>query len=240
MKLVNKMILGLCLSAGVFSAVAGEVKAEMVSLTVAKSLPSELPFQVKPHNHPEGFSVTYLLTGEGMTGINEKSLKLDSVKTSDGKELSKTRRGGANYKMGSFAKVGDEGEFGSFSFSVNENIIGKAQGLKISGSIKVFLGDKVLEKTTSPGDLKLLKDTVAGIEVSYSENKFGGSAGIKVKGNLNKIVSVMILDEKGKEIKSNGWSGWDDQKTYNFSKLPKVGQLKLMYWNELVEQEVKF
>ena len=77
-------------------------------------------------------------------------------------------------------------------------------------------------------------------QVLTRANKFGGSAGIKVKGNLNKIVSVMILDEKGKEIKSNGWSGWDDQKTYNFSKLPKVGQLKLMYWNELVEQEVKF
>ena len=240
MKLVNKMILGMCLSAGLLSAFAGEVKAELVSVHIAKSLPSEVPFQVKPHNHPDGFSVTYLLKGEGMTGINEKSLKLESVKIAAGKELSKTRTGSANYKMGSFPKVGEKGEFGSFSFTVSENIMGKADGLKISGSIKVFLGDKVLEKTTSPGDLKLLKDTVAGIEVSYSENKFGGSAGIKVKGNLNKIVSVMILDEKGKEIKSNGWSGWDDQKTYNFQKLPEVGQLKLMYWNELVEQEVQF
>ena len=240
MNLVQKLIMGALCSASFLSVSAADIKADIVNVTVAKPLPSDMPFGAKPHNHPDGFKVTYILVGEGMTAIDEDSLKISSIKLADGKEISKTRTGRANYKMGSFPKIGEKGEYGAFSIEIKEKAFGKIDGLKISGSLTVLMGDKVLEKTTSPGDLTKLNDEVGGLKIAYSINKFNKKGGISVEGDLSKVVSVTLIDAKGKELESNGSMTWDNKKTYDFRNIPKNGQLKISYWNSMVPKEVKF
>ena len=81
------------------------VTARPVQIVTCDKLPEGLDFQVQPTGYKLGFQIYYLLEGENIVGIKTNSLKIDSMKTPDGVEISKTRNGNRTYAQGMFPEV---------------------------------------------------------------------------------------------------------------------------------------
>ncbi len=195
--------------------------AKLVSVTAAAGVPEGADFQVKPMGYEYGVTLHFFVTGENMISFDEKSLKADG------------------WKLGSFPKVGDDGSQASFAIQKKGNYLGKVDNLKVEGSVVLYTGGetKTLTQKMKVGDKAV---EVGPFKVNGGKSKgFFGGEGLHVKGEINKIKEVKVL-QNGKELDRQGssWSG--DSKTFNFKGLKGEIEISIIYWPDLKKTEVSF
>ncbi len=218
------------------------ITCKPVMITACAELPAAIDFQNRPMGYELGFKIAYLVEGEDLIGFKKDSLTITAITTADGKDLSKKRNGKASYQQGSFPKTTDDGKFGIFEIEVSENQFGKTDGITVQGSITALSGsDRQTKKVTltvgeakveDVGGLKI--SLVGGGEKSEKQSFFGGgSFGVQVAGDINKVAELTLFDGTTK-VDSQGSSWSDATKTYNFAKpAGKILTVEISYWNKL-------
>ena len=156
-----------------------------------------------------------------MISFDEKSLKADG------------------WKLGSFPKVSDDGTQASFSIHKKGDYLAKVDNIKAEGSVELYTGGetKTLIQKINVGDEPV---DMGPFKVNGGKSKgFFGGEGLHVKGEINKIKEVKVL-QNGKELDRQGssWSG--DSKTFNFKGLKGEIEISIIYWPDLKKTEVSF
>lgn len=174
--------------------------------------------KVKPQTCEFEVSKHYVVTGENMIFFDKKSLKADG------------------WKLGSFLKVSDDGTQASFSIKKKcENL----DETKVEGSIILYIGGETetLIQKMKVGDKAV---EVGPFKVNGGKSKgFFGGEGLHVKGEINKIQTVKVL-QNGKELDRQG-SCWSDRsKAFNFKGLKGEIEISISYWPDLKKTEVSF
>jgi hypothetical protein len=97
-------------------------------------------------NRRPGSQIVYLMTGKDLVGIKHDSLRIESVRTIDGAEISKKRNGEPAYQLLSLSTA-DSGKYCGFSVLVEGDHFGKVETLAIKGTIVALRSTKHEEKT---------------------------------------------------------------------------------------------
>jgi hypothetical protein len=231
------------LTTGMLAAAEGPtITCKPVMMTSCAELPASIDFQNRPMGYELGFKIVYLVEGEDLIGFKKDSLTIAAITTADGKNIAAKRNGKPSWKQGSFPKTTDDGKFGIFEIEVSEVVFGKADGISVNGTITALSGsDRQTKKATlTVGEAKVedlggLKISLVGAGAEKEEKKsfFGGSFGVQVDGDINKVAEVNLFDGTTK-VDSQGSSWSDTRKTYNFTKpAGKSLTVEISYWNKL-------
>ena len=216
--------------------------AELVQILANDHVASDVPFEVKPfNNNEEGVSVTYLVTGENITGFKPNSVIIENLSVSKGTKLPPNLVKRVTFNS-FFAKVSPDGTYGRFSVLVPLEHATRVTGLKFKGSIVARISEKT-EKTTY---LALPPAGAPAITINafkISRPKIMGNKGwfnITIAGPLQQIKTI-IVSSGGAEIKSNGSCGSDDSISYTY---PDTGSgqitVQLETWVNLTEVTIPF
>ncbi|MGB6219703.1 hypothetical protein [Haloferula sp.] len=218
------------------------ISVRLVQYQVGASLSDKVPFEVKPMGHKFGAELAFLVSGPNLVAFKEDSVVIDRMLDRDGNELSKNKRGKSIWEEGSFPKVSEDGDVGSFTVELRGELMGRLEGAKVEGSVVMFTGGETDEATG-----KLIKGAkpidVGPFKVSISSGgMFGGkdSTSIKVVGDYASIIELEIMDG-GKKLNSSGGSWSGDSKTFSFSKAENSElEVRVSYWKNLSETKVPF
>lgn len=213
-------------------------------------VPEEIKFGEKPMGYEPGFKIFFMVNGKDMNAFKKDSLSIEYIKTKDGQDISKSRGGKANYKMGSFPKTTEDGKRAFFSLESGENIFGTADDLQIKGQITVLtsskletVGTKELEFGKSDSQKAGTFTVTANPKAEVNMLKLGGddkSLKVKVQGPLDSISNISFSVD-GKDEKGNSWFGRDDSRTYSMSNATgKKVVVKINYWLDLKEKTIPF
>ena len=184
----------------------------------------KLPFDVKPMGPDKvGCEITFLVTGENLTGIEDDAVNITSITAGGGKDITKNSRGRDAWKLDTFRKkVSQDGKYATFSVFVetetpltSPNINGTVT-VKTSGEVKT---ETLTFETTQKG----AEQKAGPLTFAIDDYK---SFQIRMKGNKNLISEIKII-AGGKTIKQQGWSGFNDQWTYTFSSAPTTPEFTL-------------
>lgn len=249
MRLAAVPLLLAVLSSGALAAEPGITITPVQVISQAK-VPAGAPDKAKKIMFTEGFSIGYLVAGKDLIGFAEDSLRIDAIRTRDGKDLAKKRNGEPAWEMGSFPEASDDGAFAFFTLECDEPAFGQVEGLAISGTITVLTASDLATVETKAHELKgKAADQAGEFTVTYGAGggmSFGNGedAGpsITLTGPLAKITKVMLVVD-GAETKSN--SNWGaqgtDSRTYGFEKVAgTTGSVRISYWKDLRETPVAF
>ncbi len=211
-----------------------------------------LKFDEKPMGYEPGFKIFFLITGKDMTGFKKDGLSIEYIKGKDGKDISKSRTGKENYKMGSFPKVSDDGKKATFSIESDEDVFGSAESMQIRGKITMVSSTKSETLTSKELDATKNESQKTGNFTVTANPKadadgmmvdMGGndkSLKVSVQGPMESISNISFVVD-GKESKSNGWFGMDNSRTYTLeaTKGNKV-TVKISYWADMKDTPVPF
>lgn len=233
-----------------FSIRAQDFSVKPIMIQECASVAEEIKFGDKPMGYEPGFKIFLMINGRDMSAFKKEGLSIDYIKAKDGQDISKARGGKANYKMGSFPKVTEDGKRAFFSLESSENVFGSAEALQIKGQISVMTSSK--SETVSTKELEFGKNesqkvglftVTANPKAEGTINLGGGddkASKIKVQGPLDSISNISFAVD-GKEEKNKGWFGFDDSKTYSLG-IANVNKVvvKIIYWTDLKEKPIPF
>jgi hypothetical protein len=214
------------------------IKIHAIQLVSCASLPEGV--DIAPMGHKVGFELYYLVEGANLAGIKEDSLVMESIKTKENVELSKTPGGRPAYDLGSFPDVSSSGKYAIFSIKVDQDQFGKVESLAIKGKITLLMGSKREEKTVklavSDKKTKQVGPFMVGIDEPMGEEGIG----VTITGPLQSFIDAKLITKKGEE-ESQGSFSTGNSKTLSFSK-PASGtvNVKMSYWADLREETVGF
>jgi hypothetical protein len=221
------------------------VKPLMVQLGAPAGV--ELSFQDKPMGYETGYVIHLLVHGEGIAGIKDDSLAITTLAAADGKNLATGRTGKPAWKMGSFPKVTEDGKVAIFSIEGPDNLLGRVDGVTLTGSITLLLGSEVGTAATGEIDAKASKPvqfpgfTVKTGHAASVIHMLGGGGddqgiSVTVEGNLGAIIEVKA-SQGGAALESSSSSSNDTWRTYDFSGKPAgTVAVTVTYWKDLKEQ----
>jgi hypothetical protein len=226
---------------------AAEPTVTPIGLFLGSEVGGALPFELKPMNLETGYKLHLLISGRDIAQFKDDSLVLTEVIDSEGVNRAKNRKGEAAYEMGSFPEVNEEGTKAVFSIEGAADLLGRSDGLKVTGSITLLLGSEVIEgkseplPAAGPGSATINGFTVTTGKPAEGMSFFGNSddqTSVVVKGPLDSIVSFAVTRD-GNELDQGGSMGGDDNRTYFFDGKPE-GQLvvTIRSWKDLKEQVV--
>lgn len=223
MKLTHSIILSLgLLSTPALAQDKTAITAKPVTVSISSKLPASISFQDKPFGHKEGASVTFFLQGANMVSIDRDSFT-DSKWTVDFN-----------------SRVSDSGKTGSISLN-NQSFAGESSEIKIDGTVNVLVGSNVqtkkikLKKGAKPTQLP---GFTMALTLGDGKGFFGGSKGVKVIGNFDKIKSVSVK-RNGKDKSNQGSSSSNDTKIFNFDDIKDGEEVTITYWKNTKEIAVK-
>ena len=232
-----------------FSIRAQDFTVKPIMIQECAPVAEEIKFGEKPMGYEPGFKIFLMINGKDMSAFKKEGLSIDYIKTKDGQDISKSRAGKVNYKMGSFPKVTEDGKRAFLSLESSENVFGSAEALQIKGRITVLTSSKV--ETLSTKELEFGKSesqkvgpfTVTANPKAESTFNLGGddkASKIKVQGPLDSISNISFVVD-GKDEKNKGWFGFDDSKTYSIG-IANVNKVvvKINYWVDLKEKAIPF
>ncbi len=226
-------VLATALAAAEPAAPAFSVRA--VQVLSSAPLPGDLPFELKPFGHETGFKIWFLVEGADIIGLDEKSLAITSLTAADGRDLAKQRNGKPTWKLDSFPKVSDDGRRAVFAIECSAEAFGQAESAKLAGRIGLLTGSERQEQELAFDPAKPSKAEVGKLALEFGAKGFGFGGGgdgygIKISGPLATIASLEIVDGD-KRIRSNGWSGSDGARTYQFEKPAGAApKLAIAWW----------
>jgi len=224
-------------------------------------VPEGVPDAAKTVMFNKGFSIGYLIQGDGIIGVDKESLVIDQILLPGGKDITKKRNGKNNWEIGSFPEVSDDGRFCFFQVTSDEHAFGKAESLDIHGSIGVRTASDLKTFSTKAhvldgGDTEVVdefsvtfgRDPNDKGETAFFRNDKKDKATVVVSGMLDKLTEVVLMIA-GKAIKSEESYGPSTSagsgvgsRTYIFSRgegaVPGVLQFK--FWKDLKEVVVHF
>jgi len=200
-------------------------------------------------NEKAGCEITYLIAGENISAIEEKSVSITSITTKDGKDLSKDTRGRAAWKLGPFPKASDDGSYAVFSLFVpiegamtvpivKGSITVKAAGKTETQTLTFKTANKGVEQKTGPFTFAVADDAKDGDDDTMRGFGFGGF-GITMTGDMNLIADISI-NAGGRTIKRQGHMSINNQTTkdgkldlskqtttYQFASAPRTPEFTL-------------
>lgn len=219
-------LLGAVLALTCGLSLAAEFEVKLVQATANADLPRSVPQEVQPMNNQHGATLSFLIKGEDIVEIDQKSLKLET---------------GGKWEIGFFNKVSEDGAYALLNLSTNKEILGQLDALKLKGTVKVVTGSEMKTETLTLTDgAEAVK--VGTLSVSYKGEKsdkkkkgfgFGMGSGIHVKGDLATVKSIIVKVD-GEEADSNGHSTFNNNRNYQFAGLKgDPVEVTLTYWTDL-------
>lgn len=233
----------LSLSLVPFVVVAAEpIEVSLVHVQAGKPLPEEIPFDVKPMGYEPGAKFSFLVRGENLVAIKDKSVDIKSFKLGDGREWSRTRSGKANWKQESFSKVTEDGKLGRFAILFPGDLFGSLEGASLEGSFTAITASKPEEKKIELTDGDKTLHELGPFEISAGKGGgfFGGGDGtsVTVTGNHDALIEVTVKDGDT-ELDGNSTSSVNKAKTYHFEKAKgEKLSVTVRYWTDLKEEVV--
>ena len=241
---------------------AQDMKVRMVGYKDCHPDLSKLTFEYKPqYCSMSQQSFTFMVEGQNIAVLDEDSLKLSKLEI-DGKDILYNRKGDDNFKIGSFPKVDENGDFTVFDVNIKSAPFGKIGHVSLEGTVNIMTSERMIIKErkglylTKGFSMKLgsltISDKPIPEEADASDNIGKAlSKGLKnvlsgnndsliiyVKGDINAFVSLEVY-ENGKKIDSGWYSSNDDEKTLNYSKPNgSIIDIKVKYWDALKHNTV--
>jgi len=240
--------------------------ASPVAYKDCAEFPSDMEFGEKPmFCNDSGSTIAFMVEATDLVAIDDESLVLNV--TLNGKDIGTDRLGEPVYELGSFPKVSKNGKYAVFEVELGQGIFRELHNVKLDGTVKVYTSTSLMDvsqsvdlanpftqtigpftignvhpnhtSSTEEGLGGAMEDTlVNGLRAAFSGG--GGSNGITlhVKGDLNALVSLDILD--GAEVLTSSSSTWSSDVKSMYFDTPKQSKvvLRLKYWNDLQMQTV--
>jgi hypothetical protein len=149
-----------------------------------------LPMNLRPMGEDKiGCKITYLVAGNGITEIVSDSLKIESITSKDGKDISKNNRGRDAWSMDRFPRISDDGKLATFSIFVATDAPTVMPNIKASLNMKSADRTETARlafKTSEKG-----KTQKAGpLTFSVAKNTSGGSGMF----SFDSIITISSID----------------------------------------------
>ena len=211
-------------------------KTYIASTTVcADNVPEKARNQSCGKSGFDGSSVAFYAVGKDFIKVGDKSLHIEILEI-DGVDFRKTATNEDNFKLGWQSKPSDDGKFARWEIGIPNSYTHVANKLRIKGSINAYTGSDT-SKAVSPA-IKLSdfeSFTLGPVLIKSSSQKafgIGSSIGLMIDTQSSLIKQIELLDGEN-IIKSNGWSGWENNKTYMFNKpATDLVKVKVTYWDK--------
>lgn len=246
MDLIRILILGTFVSAPVL---AGPPFARLAQVVRTDALPADVPAEVRPMMASgPGVSATFLVTSEKLSEFKEGSLQIDSISAGPGITLPPNIGKRAEFNT-FFAGVSPDGTYGRFTVHIPLDGATKADGLKLRGSVKAFVGGSAESTKPVPAPLKPGTEVKAGeYTIKLATQQAGmlllgsakGSLAFTVDGPPDSIRGVVALAD-GKPLESAGIITANGVKTYGFAPAAEQAvSIRIDYWKSRTEVAVPF
>jgi len=136
------------------------------------------------------------------------------------------------WKCGPFPKISKSGNAALFTIEHHGDLLTAKKEIKLQGSIDIKTGTKLIKK-----DLTLPK---LGKAVKVDGFTFKANKGeLEVTGEHDNIQKISVTLD-GKELKTNGSSWSDKQKTYHYNDIDKGAKISFSYWAGSETKKVTF
>lgn len=230
-------------------AIAGPPLARLVQLVRTDALPADVPGEVRPMMASgPGVSATFLVTSERLSEFKEGSLRIDGISAGPGTTLPPNIGQRAEFNA-FFAAASTDGTYGRFTVHVPLDGAIKVEGLKLRGSVRVFLGGSAESTKPVPAPLQPGTEAKAGaFTIKAATQQPGllllgpgkGGLSFTVEGPPDSIRGVVALVE-GKPLESAGIITANGVKTYGFAPSPDQNvEIRIDYWQNRTEVVVPF
>ena len=232
--LVFPLVAAMLGGAATASAQNEKLAAKPIVYTFVMPEVETLPFNLKPMGvEKTGCQITFLLAGNGLTDIGRDAVSITSITAPDGKDISKNSRGRDAWEFNSFsANVSDDGKQAVFTiFVATEKPLTTPA---INGSVTVKAAGATKTETVTFKTADMGKEQKAGPFTFACENDDDDDFQIIMKGDRS-LVSEMKVTAGGREIKQQGFFGFNNQTTYSFASAPTTPEftLTVTYYTEL-------
>lgn len=215
------------------------MRARPIQVLSCGAAPEGLAFDIRPMGFRSGFEIYYLVEGQGIAGF--ESLSIDSIKTAQGSDISKSASGEPNYEAGPFPRRSADGKYCVFSLEVNHDEFGKVDQLAVKGNVTILLGTKKeakkIELKTSDNQEKKVGPFSVRVKPAGAPSpfKFGpaDSLDVEITGPLSSLSQMKFLDG---DHEMQGASTSSDGKSVVYSlPKPKAASVTatLTYWLDL-------
>ncbi|MGJ8656774.1 MAG: hypothetical protein ACSHX6_10000 [Akkermansiaceae bacterium] len=195
------------------------IESKLVVVAVNSGLAKEDNDLQRLFNHSSNPAVrlTFMVKAKNIVQVLEKS-----VVTNHSKE----------WKCGSHPRIANEGEAAAFIIEKKGDFIGKENDIKVTGTIDIQTGTKLVPKSFSlmSYDEPFRMDDFV---FTLLEDK------LKVEGN-HKLIKEITVKHNDKILNTHGASWSNDTKTYNYKDIGKGAKISFSYWDGLVTRKVKF
>ncbi len=137
-----------------------------------------------------GSAIYFYAEGENFVGLNKNSLSIKRLEVA-GKDIRQTRSLEDNFKLGSFPKVSDDGNFVTWSVSIPSGFHSPRNALQIKGSIEALKSEELLSAESSEVKYDSFSDfTLGPITVKGTEIKPVQKSEIKDEELLKKLTEL--------------------------------------------------
>ncbi len=212
MKLFTYVISSLGLMACFLSAQdKPKITAIPVTVKYSSGLPDDVSFGDGPFYYKKGLQLTFLLQGNNIMSVDEKSFKAEGWVFQD-RDLV-TNGKSVNFNL------------------YNEGFKGNLDDVKLSAAIEVMYGisSKTRKIFFKKGD-KPIKFLGFTVEVNQR--------GVKVVGEHEMIKSISVVRD-GREKFSRGYRELGKTKTFTLEGIKDTDEISLTYWTEIKVESVK-
>jgi hypothetical protein len=237
---------------------AGDMKASLMAYSDCHPELSQMKMSDRPQQCAMSTqSLTFMIKGKNIAVIDKDSLRFSKL-TVGGADVRFNRKGEETFKLGSFPKVDDDGQFAIFDVNIQSAPFGHISSASVAGTVDVFTSERLInDEKTKLDSTKAFSMKVGPLVVSNSSQPIkpkdgvlgemgeAFSEGLKtaftgddqnrltlyVTGDLNTFVALEAY-ENGRKLEP-GWSSWSgSERTLTFAK--PVGNsidLKVKYWD---------
>ncbi len=226
-----------------------------VQIISQAEVPAGAPREASSVQFNKGFTIGYLVEGEGIIGFDKRSLTIEHILLPGGKDIAKKRNGKDNFEFGSFPEVSDNGKFGFFQLQSEEFVFGQAEALVVQGSIGVRTASELKTVASKPhppasNESEVVDEFAVTFGPGPKQDKmprflmdsYKDKTPIVVAGPLAKISEIRLLIAD-KEVKSDEYTSAESgPRTYFFSKSDPATPvtLRIKYWKDLKVVTVPF
>ena len=154
-----------------------------IQIVSSDHLPEELPFELVPEFFRQGhFHIRYLIEGQGILCLGH--LSIDSIKTPEGRDISRQPSGAPAYHVEPSPGISTsgDGKFCVFTLTVQQNEFGKVERLSINGHVTVLLSKEPTQQRLDldPADRKPSKiRAVLGSAGTWNRGHVSSCPGIR-------------------------------------------------------------
>jgi hypothetical protein len=125
------------------SAVSAEVPAAGLKIRPIQYISTDrIPDDLTLPIDRAGFQIRYLVEGEHLAALD--SVEIDSIRTSDGVELSRPKNGKPTHRVGDSPMVSDDGKYCLFTLEISQGPFGRVEELTIQGQLTLLCGDELI------------------------------------------------------------------------------------------------